>query len=58
MLSQDEKRKQAVIVSDSGDLFSAGKKSAMQRLIAAIKADEPAQAADALEAFMELCDND
>lgn len=58
MLPFEEKRKQPVMVDSDGDLMSAGKKSAIQRLITAIKADEPAQAADALEAFMELCSHD
>lgn len=56
MLPFDEKKTQYAIAATQGnDLMSAGKKSAMQRFLSAIQADEPAQAADALEAFIELC---
>lgn len=57
MLSQEDKKKSPAGYVHNDDLMSSAKKSAMSRLISAIKSDDASQALDALTDLMELCDS-
>ena len=57
MLPQEQRKMPSGVVMKSDDLMSSAKKSAMSRLIAAIKSDDASQALDALTDLMELCES-
>ena len=57
MLSQEDKRKVPSGVVANDDLMSSAKRSAMSRLMSAIKSDDASQALDALTDLLELCES-
>lgn len=54
MLPFDEKRKMSAVSAPADDMMTTAKKSAMSRLIGAIKNSDEAQALDALTDLLEL----
>ena len=58
MLPHDDKYKTPSGALDkSDDLMSSAKKSAMSRLMKAMKSDDASQALDALTDLLELCES-
>jgi len=58
MLPFDDKKTKSLGGGSSDDLMGAGKKSAVKRLMEALQSNDLDQAVDALETFMELCEDD